>query len=242
MLDESTPTVWQPQLSDNGTVVAAFQSTTLSDDPHSLQIIVASSNAPILLDAIGVASQNSVNGKGSAGVSQTSIPVSTASSTAAGATSSGSKVPVGAIVGGVIGGLALLLAALIAGYFLCWRRRNQKPYFYSNASPEELLAGGKALLDTVSSFCSHVGLQRRNRSRRSLHRIPSNRHQSPYQHRLRSRTPTRRSSHRPRRTEVRMSRIPRATLAGRANTPHLPACLGRLLFCPSQTRTSTPRG
>lgn len=146
ILDNSTPSVWQPEPSDNGTVVAAFQSTTLSNDPHSLQIIVASSNAPLLLDAIGVASQNSVNGQGAAGVSQTSIPVSTSSPSATSAASSGSKVPVGAIVGGVIGGLALLLLALVAAYFFCWRRRNQKPYFYSNASPEELLAGGNSLL------------------------------------------------------------------------------------------------
>lgn len=138
VLDESSPSVWKAQFSDNGTIVAAFQSTTLSDSAHSLQIVVGEGNAPVYLDAIGIGSQGPSNSQG--GGFQTTIPVP--SSTAA-AVSSGSKVPVGAIVGGIVGGVALLLASFLALYFLCWRRRHKQPYYYSSATPGELLAEGR---------------------------------------------------------------------------------------------------
>lgn len=135
ILDQSTPSVWQAKTADNGTTVIAFQSTTLSDDKHTLQIVVGEGGAPVYLDAIAVASQSSSNSQG--GGVQTMIPVPSST-----ATSSSSKVPVGPIVGGVVGGVALLLAAFLAFYFVCWRGRRKQPYYYSAATPGELLADG----------------------------------------------------------------------------------------------------
>lgn len=145
---DGQPTVVQPpEPSVSGTSAqeqsySYFVQENLSEDSHTIDmdVLSASEEYRFVLDALVFKPSNTSLSPSESLVS-TSIPAPTGGSGSS--SSSTAAAPVGAIVGGIIGGLAVLIAAGVAIYFLCFRKRNRRPYFYAaSANPGDLLEQG----------------------------------------------------------------------------------------------------
>lgn len=124
-IDGQTPAVFIPSLQQNNTFTTFFVSPQLADSEHTLEVLLASDNAPILLDSIlfNATTVAQVTSGGLQPTIITTIIIAPPSSTATvgKTTMDASSVPIGPIVGGVIGGLVLLVSAILAFYFLYWK-------------------------------------------------------------------------------------------------------------------------
>ena len=133
----------------NATDVIFFNSGTLSEGKHTLEIDVldVSAETPFLLDAVALLKPEDVATTTAVWVSTVFATPSSATATPTGLSAntskSGSSLPIGAIVGGVVGGVALLVAAGLAFYFLYWRKRH---YGYHGFSRDALFDAGVSIL------------------------------------------------------------------------------------------------
>jgi hypothetical protein len=122
---------------------AFYEQEGLSPTEHTLtiNIVHASDSAPFLFDYIGYIPLREVETTSSMPNMPTGgLPTNAMDQQGS---SSHSSNHIGAVVGGVVGGVALMLLTAAVVYFLCGRRRNDRPYFYESANASELLEQGK---------------------------------------------------------------------------------------------------
>ncbi|KAF7793427.1 hypothetical protein EIP86_004539 [Pleurotus ostreatoroseus] len=152
VIDNGEPWTFTPPDSYNATWNnPLYDSSTLSDGPHTLNFTLLDSGSPWIVDLLLYNSTGSQNATATANAGPVTLVKTVFATPSRGATAAAGSVaaetaavPVGAVVGGVVGGVVLLVCSALAFYFMYWKRRKAsggRPYHYHATDKADLFDG-----------------------------------------------------------------------------------------------------